>query len=343
MLNTGAASARESCRISGSAAGPTRETAPMAVRLELPPEVRRKAVAVGAAGARWLEGLDALVRDLEVKWGFDVRDVLHGGSGGLVATAVFADGTEAVLKVAIPDGLRGHSDFQRELDVMLLGQGHGYARVLRFDEARRVLMTERLGRSVAALDLPVERQIDVLARTLRQGWVRLGGGPRLRTGAEQAGWLHETIATDWEAQGRPCSERVARTALRFARERREAFDASRAVLVHGDAHPANVLAAHPAGDERGAFKLIDPDGMLSEPAHDLAIPLRDWSLELLAGDAASLGRAWCAQLADAGGADADAIWQWAFVERVSTGLFLLRLGDPLGDRFLAVAERWCDA
>jgi hypothetical protein len=34
---------------------------------------------------------------------------------------------------------------------------------------------------------------------------------------------------------------------------------------------------------------------------------------------------------------------WAFVERVSTGLFLMQLGDPLGERFLQVADRWTDA
>ena len=321
----------------------TRETLPMPVRHELPPEVRRKALAIGPAGQEWLEGLDAFVRELEQEWAIEVHEVLHGGSGGLVATANLADGTAAVLKLAIPDGLYGHSDFRRELEVMLLGQDHGYARVVRYDEKRRVMMTERLGRSVAALDLPVARQIDVIASTLRRGWVRVEDGADLRTGEEQAGWLYDAIATDWERQGRPCSERVARTAQRFALARRDAFDPARAVLVHGDAHPANVLADRLDGDEHGGFKLIDPDGMRSEPAHDLAIPLRGWSEQLLAGDAGALGRAWCGRLAEVAGIDPEPIWQWAFVERVSTGLFLLRLGDPLGAQFLEVAERWCDA
>ena len=49
-------------------------------------------------------------------------------------------------------------------------------------------------------------------------------------------------------------------------------------------------------------------------------------------------REWCATLHDATGADADAIWQWALAERVSTGLFMLRLGHQEGRTFLAVAE-----
>ena len=112
------------------------------------------------------------------------------------------------------------------------------------------------------------------------------------------------------------------------------------MLIHGDAHPANVLEDP---NDPGTYKLIDPDGMRSEPAHDLAIPLRDWTGELLAGDAVALGHAWCRRLANRAGVDPRPIWEWAFVERVSTGLFLLRLGDPLGARFLAVADQWTGA
>jgi hypothetical protein len=41
----------------------------------------------------------------------------------------------------------------------------------------------------------------------------------------------------------------------------------------------------------------------------------------------------------ASGASATDIWEWAFLERVSTGLFLLHLGDPGGQQYLAVADQ----
>jgi streptomycin 6-kinase len=86
---------------------------------------------------------------------------------------------------------------------------------------------------------------------------------------------------------------------------------------------------------------VDPDGLVGDPAYDLAIPLRDWTVELLAGDTVSLARQWCAQLSDATRVDTRAIWEWAFVERVSTGLVIIRQGeDPeAGRRMLQVAER----
>ena len=63
--------------------------------------------------------------------------------------------------------------------------------------------------------------------------------------------------------------------------------------------------------------------------------------ERLAGDALELGRRRCALLSRLTGVEPDAIWEWGFVERVSTGLLLLQVGlEPLGREFLAVAEAW---
>ena len=129
------------------------------------------------------------------------------------------------------------------------------------------------GRS-AALDLPVEEQIDIIAATLQRAWQPVPDAEPLRTGAEQAAWLREYVRARWEDLDRPCPEQTITRAQECAAARRDAFDATTAVLIHGDAHPANVLEDP---NEPGRFKLIDPDGMRSEPAHDLAIPLRDWT------------------------------------------------------------------
>jgi streptomycin 6-kinase len=317
------------------------------VAITLPVEVLRKVTALGAAGQRWLDELGWMVAQLQIDWEIEVGDALSGGSGGFVGYARMRDGTEAVLKVAIPDGLDGNSPFEHELRPLLYGEGAGYVAVLRFDRDRRAMLQERLGRRLSALALPVEAQIDIIAATLQQSWRPVREPSMWRTGAEQAHDLGESVQAEWEALGRPCPSATIEQAVRYARSRRDAFDASTAVFVHGDAHPANVLEAAANTPSPTGFKLIDPDGMLSEPAHDLAIPLRDWTVELLAAEAAdagaavTLGLAWCAQLGGRTGVDPQVIWEWAFLERVSTGLFLLRLGDTaLGARFLEVAALW---
>ena len=107
------------------------------------------------------------------------------------------------------------------------------------------------------------------------------------------------------------------------------------MLVHGDAHSWNTLEAG-----NGAFRLVDPEGLVSEPAHDLGVPMRELNDELLAGDALRLGRERARLLGDLTGADEEAIWQWGFIERVSTGLYSIAQGQDGADAFLEVADRW---
>ncbi len=126
-------------------------------------------------------------------------------------------------------------------------------------------------------------------------------------------------------------------ALRFAEARRAAFDPATSVLGHGDAHAWNTLA-DPNG---GGFRLVDPEGLFIEPAHDLSIQLREWTDDFLAGDPVALGRAGCDLLARLTGVDPRAIWQWGLLEDLVNGLLYLDVGAP-GDAapFLAVAEAW---
>ena len=306
----------------------------MAVPIEIPELVRRKALALGSEGERWMASLADSLAVFEEQWEITVGPSFRAGSAAYVVSVTTADGAPAVLKLAMPDGLDGNGKFAQELQAVRLGQGRGYADLLQFDEGRRAMLLERLIRPIHDVGLPIEAQIDAIAATVSQGWQRPENPSLWRTGAEQAESLEHSIGATWDLLDRPCPEPAVRLAQEYARRRRAAFDEATAVAIHGDAHPWNVLES-PAG----GFKLIDPDGMWSEPAHDLAIPLRHWNEQLLAGEAGTTLRSWCARLQESTGVDAQAIWEWAHAERVSTGLFLLRLGDPYGLPFLEVAHR----
>jgi streptomycin 6-kinase len=103
------------------------------------------------------------------------------------------------------------------------------------------------------------------------------------------------------------------------------------VLAHGDAQSFNTLLV-----DDGSFRLVDPDGLFAEREYDVAVQLREWDDEP--------GQDRAAFIAGLTGLDERAIWQWAFVERVSTGLFCLESGmlEP-GRGMLRVAEEWADA
>jgi streptomycin 6-kinase len=84
-------------------------------------------------------------------------------------------------------------------------------------------------------------------------------------------WLRRDNSA-WEDLGRPCPEAVAEQAVRYAAAREAAFDPGRAVLVHGDAHPFNLLQAP---GHAGGFRLIDPEGVAAEPPRELGVILRN--------------------------------------------------------------------
>jgi streptomycin 6-kinase len=302
----------------------------------IPEPVRLKAIAAGVAGEAWLAGLDRAVAELATAWGLTLGPTLAGGTEALVLEATMADGRAAVLKL-LPSGAAAGAG---ELETLFSARGRGYAAVYAVDAGRGAVLLERLGPPLATLGLAVDLQIAHLCTTLAEAWAVPLPEAGLMNGLEKAHRLRTFIATTWRALGQPCPADVIDTALRYADVRARSFDPRRAVLAHGDAHPWNALLIPQSHPQR--FKLIDPDGLIIERAYDLGILMREWTDALLAGDPLQLGRQRCRHLAELTGMEAEPIWQWGFIERVSTGLLFLQVGLPGGHEMLTVAQRWAE-
>ncbi|TDV49693.1 aminoglycoside phosphotransferase family protein [Actinophytocola oryzae] len=306
----------------------------------VPDRVARSVRALGAAGERWLAGLRGLLAELEAEWSITVGGSLAGGQAAYVATVVGRDGRQAVLKAAIPMGIDALTPFERELTALRLMGGDPYAELLRYDVGRRVLLLERLGEPMAALGWPPERQADALVGMAARGWRPAPADVGLPTGAEAARWLADFVATTWERLGGPCPEATVDLAVRCAAAREAAFDPRRATLVHGDVHAFNALRSG------AGFRLVDPEGLVSEPEHDLGViqarGVQAWTDDLATSEprqALEVLTRRCARAGRQSGTDPAAIWQWAFTELVSTGLFLLSLGHTTeAEPFLAAAD-----
>ena len=168
----------------------------------------------------------------------------------------------------------------------------------------------------------------ILCSAAERVW-RPAPGCGLPTGSEKARSLMDKIETAWEELDRPCSERAVALGLSCAASRSAAHDDERAVLVHGDVHQWNAL------EGGSGFKLVDPDGLLAEAEYDMGVLMREDPLELLMGDPHERAR-W---LAKRTGLDANAVWEWGAVERVSTGLLCTRIGlQPVGRDMLRAAD-----
>lgn len=300
----------------------------------VPEPVRRRALARGPSGEAWLEGLDGLVAGLLAEWGLMGAAVLTGGTEALVIATQTLSGEGRVLKLSTP----GIDPSEGETRLLTLAEGRGYATLFAADTDRGALLLERLGPNLKSLDWPMDRQNAAICGVLREAWIEADDASGLVDGAAKAESLAAYIGEMRPAWGGGLSDAAVERAFAFAEERRAAFDPSGAVLAHGDGHAWNTLLV--PGSVPARFKFVDPDGLYIEPAYDLGILMREDADDLLGGDAGALGLARCRQLADLTGQPERAIWQWGYVERISTGLGARSLGMWEAEGMLEVAEAW---
>lgn len=296
---------------------------------------RQRAESSGAVGRRWLADLPDVVAALSERWDLSLGRSFDGGTAAYVVEATEPDGRECVLKVAMLLEDEDRVAFDRSVLVHGLADGRGCAELIAHDDDLRAMLLERLGPNLHDLGLQVPDILDGVADTLCTFWRPVTADMALLTGADKAEWLARFIVSTWEALDRPVDKKVIDLAVALCDARAAAFDPERAVLVHGDAHGWNTVAV---GD--GSYKFVDPEGVRSSREHDLAVPMREYNEPLLAGDTAALVRERAEHLARRCEVDPDAVWEWGFIERVSTGLIAqLHFTDDSGLPFLEVSER----
>lgn len=289
--------------------------------MRLQPLARRRLAGLGPAGAAWLDALPRLLDDLEERWQVRVeRRSLPGGSNGLVAPATAKTGEPRVVKVAGPG-----VSVARQAQVLAAAGGRGHVRLHAHDPDREALLLDRLGRSLAQSPASVRGVVNALASTLVEAWA--ASAPALPAEVpDRADDLVRGLEDLAARGGHDAAPAVLAQARACAARRSAARDPARCVVVHGDAHPANLLRA-PAAPT--GWLLVDAEGPVAERAYDVGVALRDLSSHLQdPATAAARLSAWCAQAAAVTGTEPDAVWDWAFLERVSTGLYVSAIGSP---------------
>ena len=304
-------------------------------QVDVPDLLAQRALHNGAAGRRWLDDLPHVVAELADRWGLVLGLAFAGGTAGYVVAATELTGRACVLKIAMPLDTDERDAFVRSVRAHQLAAGRGCAELFAHDDAVPAMLLERLGPNLAELGYSVPRILEAITDTLPAFWRPIGNDCALRSGPDQARWLARYIADTWTQIGQPCARSVIDHAVMLCGRRADAFDPTRAVLVHGDAHGWNTLEAG-----HGTFKFVDVEGLWSEPEHDLAVAMREYNEPLLDGDTPHLVRARAEFLADRCHVDPDVVGEWGFIERVSTGLANLRdFDNDNAAIFLEVAER----
>jgi streptomycin 6-kinase len=283
------------------------------VRLELPSDVLDMAKR-GEGWAAWVGALPSMAAGLLDEWELTVDGAPMSGYCSLVLPVLTADGEHAVLKL--------HSDVDAEesdFEHLALQHWHGNGTVLllRADPHRRAMLLERLHQrdlsSVGNLEA-----CEIVAGLYPR--IHVPALPQLRTITSYVErWTADLVALPSNA---PIPRRMREQCVSLARDL-VADPASVGVIVHGDLHHHNVLAA-----DREPWLVIDPKPMSGDPHYEPAPMLWNRWEDIVAGNARDNLRRRFHTIVDVAGLDEDRARDWVVVRMVLNASWDVIDGDP---------------
>ena len=284
----------------------------------------------GERGARWLATLPDLVSELVERWQC-VPDgpVMHGGVGVIVP--VLCNQGPAVLKVSFP-----HPGNVAEPDAFAAWAGRGAVRLYeRADECFAMLL-ERAGARTLAQVRENDEVVRIAGRLSRRLAVPApsAGLPRLSDRAQE--W-ERSLRRDAAELTHALPRQTVEAALATLRE---IGGVQPELMVHGDLHPRNILAAG-----REPWLAVDPKGYVGDPAYDGGTLLKVHVFALLEEDDLDKAVLHSVNLfADAAGVEVERVRRWAQFQAVEGAFwgrrhgFRLARGGAVLDRVTQLAD-----
>jgi streptomycin 6-kinase len=223
----------------------------------------------GGKGVDWLERLPDILADCAMRWNLTYGVPFGNLTYHYTIPATRGDGAQFVTKACSPTG-----EYGLEADALAHFAGQGMAQLAARDDANEVMLLERLTPGTSLRGVADDAQATrIAARVMRALW-----RPALRSGA------FPTVA-DWHkgftrlrvrfdgGTGQLPAELVDLAETLYAHL---SATSAPAVVLHGDLHHDNILAAR-----REPWLGIDPKGLIGEPAYETGSWLRNWLPDLL--------------------------------------------------------------
>jgi streptomycin 6-kinase len=261
-------------------------------------------------GVAWLEQLPGLIAEYERRWSLKVLPP-YALSYNYVAPAIRHGGMPVVLKVGYPG-----DELMSEIVALRHYAGHGMVQLIEADDQHGIVLLEQLspGTMLASL-VPIDdaRATSIAAGVMRELWGGPGGAapanPALGSIEDWAAGMSRMRAFFGGGTG-PFPRALVEEAEALFKD----LLASQAapVLLHGDLHHDNILAA-----QRAPWLAIDPKGIVGEPAYEVGALLRNPLPQLLElPDPRRAMARRVAQLADELGLDQARVRGWGLAQAV---------------------------
>jgi streptomycin 6-kinase len=220
------------------------------------PDGLRASCSGSAERKAWLDALPEVVGELALRWSISIEPPFDGPevSASWVAPVRRADGSRAVLKVAMP-----HMEADHEVEGLRFWDGDPTVRLLEADEDRVAMLIEECRPGTVLRELDEIEQDVIVAGLLRRLWRVPGTSHPFRPLAEMIElWVDETNANE----DRWPDPVLVRDGLAVFHEL-IADPPEDQVVLATDLHAGNVLRA-----EREPWLVIDPKPFVGDRAYD---------------------------------------------------------------------------
>jgi streptomycin 6-kinase len=290
----------------------------------IPPGLARQ-VELGPSWVDWLGRLPRLVRDVADEWQLAFDGAPMHGFTSVVVPVRQPDGTPAVLKVAYD----GDQEGVHEALGLQHWNGNGTVRLLRADPRRRALLLERLHSDRTLDELWDLEACEVVAAFYAR--LHVPALPKLQRLTEYIdGWTEQLARLPTDA---PVPRRLVEQAVSLGRSF-AVDEGTDAVMIHGDLHYQNVLAA-----DREPWLVIDPKPMAGDPHYEVAPMLWNrWDEVVGSGNVRDAVRRRFHTIVDAAGLAEDRARDWVVVREVHNVLWTIE-GAATGNRPLDAEDR----
>ncbi|MBV2151737.1 aminoglycoside phosphotransferase family protein [Kitasatospora sp. SUK 42] len=270
----------------------------------------------GEEGRRWLASLPDRAAAHLARWDLTLERVLDpGGSLSLISYVHRDDLSPAVLKTGLPTPETAH-----EHTALSHWAGRGAVLLLDADPAEGVLLLERLHGEIPLRSLAEPKAMLEATSLLHRLWVELPDPSPFPTLAARVEGTAARIAAQRPHPTATAAQPLITEALDTAGSL--VASATETVLLHGDFHHGNVLAA-----DRAPWLAIAPRPLAGERAYDLARLALDRADTLIGSPGApSALRRRLHQLAGALDVDEDRLRGWTLFRAVDLALRALAAG-----------------
>jgi streptomycin 6-kinase len=229
----------------------------------LPDSFVRTVSSTFAEGEAWLARLPMLIAASEARWGLTAQPHFLGLSYNYAAPATLPDGTEIVLKIGVP-----RHELTTEIEALKWYNGRAMCHLLDADADMGVLLLERLQPGHMLISVADDEDATrIAADVMRRLWRPL---PEQHIFPSVADWFADLAALRTEFGGGtgPFPARLVDMAQTLVADL--VASSATAVLLHGDLHHYNILAA-----ARQPWLAIDPKGVAGEPAYEVGALIRN--------------------------------------------------------------------